>query len=138
MKKTTLYYLAFLWFSSIAYAQKVKTYTTKVINGPIAIDGDIDEAAWSEVDWAGRFVQTEPGNGAEPTFDTQFKLMYDHEHLYVAIMAFDDHPNRIVVSDEPRDFFAGDYVEINIDSDFDRKDAFSFTVTAGGIRGDEH
>lgn len=120
------------------FAQQEKIYTTKEIKSLIEIDGNLNEKSWNEVKWKGDFIQTEPENGTTPTFDTQFKILYDQSNLYVAIRAFDQQPDSIVVSNKPRDFFDGDYVEINIDSDFDKKDAFSFTVTAGGIRGDEH
>lgn len=138
MKTTGFLCLLSCLFLQSAYSQQAKTYQTKEINSTITIDGVINEKVWEEVSWAGDFIQTEPENGAQPTFNTQFKILYDQTNLYVAIRAFDKQADRIVVSHMPRDFFDGDYVEINIDSDFDRKDAFSFTVTAAGIRGDEH
>ncbi|MEM9933290.1 MAG: S41 family peptidase [Bacteroidota bacterium] len=138
MKTTGFLCLLSCLFLQSAYSQQAKTYQTKEINSTITIDGVINEKVWEEVSWAGDFIQTEPENGAQPTFNTQFKILYDQTNLYVAIKAFDKQADRIVVSHMPRDFFDGDYVEINIDSDFDRKDAFSFTVTAAGIRGDEH
>ncbi|MEL6190860.1 MAG: S41 family peptidase [Bacteroidota bacterium] len=138
MKTTGLLSLLFCFFLQSVYSQQVKTYHTKEINSPITIDGVIDEEVWGKVPWKGDFIQTEPENGAKPTFDTQFKILFDQRNLYVAIRAFDKQPDEIVISHKPRDFFDGDYVEINIDSDFDRKEAFSFTVTAAGIRGDEH
>lgn len=138
MKTTGLLSILLCLLLQSAYSQQAKTYQTREINSPITIDGVIDEEIWGEVPWKGNFIQTEPENGAKPTFDTQFKILYDQRNLYVAIRAFDKQPEEIVISHKPRDFFDGDYVEINIDSDFDRKDAFSFTVTAAGIRGDEH
>ncbi|MEM8899275.1 MAG: carbohydrate binding family 9 domain-containing protein, partial [Bacteroidota bacterium] len=138
MKTTGLYSILLCLLLQSAYSQQVKTYQTKQISSSITIDGVIDEEVWREVPWKGNFIQTEPENGAKPTFDTQFKILYNQTNLYVAIKAFDKQPEEIVISHKPRDFFDGDYVEINIDSDFDRKDAFSFTVTAAGIRGDEH
>ncbi|MEO0338717.1 MAG: S41 family peptidase [Bacteroidota bacterium] len=137
--QSILYTLSLLFLVHISMlAQSTKTYLGKMTQASIQIDGAIEEAAWAQVPWEGDFVQTEPENGAKPSFETQFKILFDQDHLYVAIKAFDASPSEIVVSDMPRDFFEGDYVEINIDSDFDKKDAFSFTVTAGGIRGDEH
>ena len=117
--------------------QEVKTYTTQSITSAIQIDGQLQEPIWRSVPWGTDFHQTEPHNGASPTFQTQFKILHDQHNLYVGIKAFDHVPDSIIVADSPRDFFVGDYVEINIDSDLDRQDAFSFTVTAGGIRGDE-
>jgi hypothetical protein len=36
-----------------------------------------------------------------------------------------------------RDGFPGEWVEINIDSYLDLRSAFSFTISASGVRGDE-
>ncbi len=138
MKKVGITTLLFCLFIQTIFAQKEKTYLTKEIFAQIKIDGNLDEKSWKEVEWEGNFIQTEPENGEKPTFETKFKILYDHNNLYVAIRAFDKQPDSIVVSATSRDFFDGDWVEINIDSDFDRKDAFSFTITAAGIRGDEH
>ncbi|WP_299521316.1 S41 family peptidase [Winogradskyella sp.] len=138
MKKLSLLSLLWCLMLQIALGQNQKVYSTKQVSETISIDAEIDEKSWGKVKWEGNFIQTEPENGSKPTFDTQFKILYDQKHLYVAIRAFDNHPDSIVVSNKPRDFFDGDYVEINIDSDYDKKDAFSFTITAGGIRGDEH
>jgi len=138
MKKIILASLVICLFLQTVSAQKDKKYQTKEISAEIKIDGIIDENSWNKVKWEGDFIQTEPENGEKPTFDTKFKILHDQNNLYVAIRAFDKQPDSIVLSDKPRDFFDGDYVEINIDSDFDKKDAFSFTITAGGIRGDEH
>lgn len=138
MKKIGIASLLICLFLQTVYTQNEKTYTTKEITSTIKIDGHLDEKSWNQVKWEGNFIQTEPENGEKPTFDTQFKILYNQTNLYIAIRAYDKQPDSIAISNKPRDFFDGDYVEINIDSDFDRKDAFSFTITAGGIRGDEH
>ncbi len=136
MKRLATTVLLFLLFIQTGLAQKEKAYRTKEISARIEIDGNLNEDVWNKVKWAGGFIQ--PESAKKPTFDTQFKILYDDANLYVAIRAFDKQPDSIVLSNKPRDFFDGDYVEINIDSDFDRIDAFSFTITAGGIRGDEY
>ena len=96
--------LIFLSFQT-TYVQKEKTYQTKEINSQITVDGKIEEIAWREVQWEGDFIQTEPENGEKPTFDTQFKILFDKDNLYVAIRAFDKQPDSIIISNKPRDFF---------------------------------
>ncbi|MEM9981418.1 MAG: S41 family peptidase [Bacteroidota bacterium] len=138
MKKISTISLLLSFLFHTLSAQDTKRYITKETTATIVIDGKLQEKSWEAVQWAGDFTQTEPNKGEKPTYATQFKILFDQHHLYVAIKAFDAQPDRIVVEEKPRDFFAGDYVEINIDSDFDKKDAFSFTVTAAGIRGDDY
>ncbi len=115
-----------------------RIYVTRQIN-PHApkIDGALDDPAWGRVEWGGDFTQREPNDGAEPSQETAFKVLFDESNLYVGIRAFDTEPNKIVRRVIRRDQFDGDLVEINIDSYFDHRTAFSFTINAAGVRGDE-
>jgi hypothetical protein len=109
--------------------------TARVVLSP-EIDGRLDDAAWQGVEWAGDFVQRQPVYGAEPSKETEFKVVYDDEALYFAFRAHDD-PEAISSILERRDRFPGDWIEVNIDSYLDRRTAFSFTFSVSGTRGDE-
>lgn len=115
-----------------------KVYITKRLEGtPPNLDGKFDEACWQTVNWGGDFIQREPKEGDAPTQATAFKILYDAKNLYVAFRCYDTDPDKIVRRLSRRDGFAGDWVEINIDSYHDLRTAFSFTVTAAGVKGDE-
>jgi Domain of unknown function (DUF5916)/Carbohydrate family 9 binding domain-like len=115
-----------------------RKYTTKRNTGnPIVIDGKIDDEAWQTVSWSGGFIQRSPYEGKPPSQDTQIKILYDDENIYVGIRAFDTEPDKIENRLARRDNFAGDWVEINIDSYFDHRTAFSFTLSVSGVKGDE-
>ena len=115
-----------------------RIYTTQKITGESPfINGYIDDEAWNLVDWSGQFIQREPDNGAQPAQQTAIKILYDDENLYVAIRAYDNEPSKIVKRMSRRDGFDGDWVEINIDSYFDKRTAFSFTASVSGVKGDE-
>ncbi|MBZ0114367.1 MAG: carbohydrate binding family 9 domain-containing protein, partial [Thermoanaerobaculia bacterium] len=109
--------------------------TTRVAVSP-EIDGRLDDAAWRGVSWTGDFVQRQPVDGAEPSAETEFKVVYDDEALYFAFRAHDD-PSVLSSILERRDRFPGDWIEVNIDSYLDRRTAFSFTFSLSGTRGDE-
>lgn len=64
-------------------------------------------------------------------------MLYDAKNLYVGFRCFDTEPDKIERRMSRRDGFAGDWVEVNIDSYHDLQTAFSFTVTAAGVKGDE-
>ncbi|MEL6637900.1 MAG: DUF5916 domain-containing protein [Bacteroidota bacterium] len=115
-----------------------KIYLTKRMESkPPTIDGLIDEAVWETVSWGGGFTQRQPNPGGAPTEETNFKILYDAKNLYVAFRCFDADPDGIERRLSRRDGFAGDWVEINIDSYHDLRTAFSFTISASGVKGDE-
>ncbi|QQS51719.1 MAG: carbohydrate binding family 9 domain-containing protein [Bacteroidota bacterium] len=126
-----------LFLPIIVYAQKRQYQTQKLSGNTLHIDGVIDEAAWELVEWSGEFTQTTPYEKQAPSQPTQFKMLYDDNNLYIAIKAFDSAPDSIVRRMSRRDGFEGDWVEVNIDSYHDLLTAFSFTVSAAGVKGDE-
>lgn len=116
-----------------------RVYTTQRIQGdPPDIDGHLDDPCWDAVEWTGDFTQRSPYEGEEPTQETQFKIVYDDEALYIAYRAWDTEPRLITRRLARRDWFPGDWVEINIDSRNDQRTAFSFTASVSGTRGDEY
>ena len=114
-----------------------RIYTTvKLVKTPV-IDGKITEDAWDVVDWSTDFVEKEPNEGVAPTFQTKFKVMYDAKYLYIALRALDDKPELIEQRLSRRDGFAGDRINVVIDSYHDKRTAFVFTTTAAGVKGEE-
>ncbi len=116
-----------------------RIYTTKPLNGAEVptIDGLIDESGWDLVEWTGDFTENEPDENTPPTFKTKFKILYDQKYLYVAYRCYDDEPSKIEKRLSRRDGFAGDWVEINLDTYHDKRTGFSFSITAAGVKGDE-
>lgn len=120
--------------------KEVKFYTTQRIEEePPKIDGKSDDKAWEQVPWGGGdFIQRIPNDGVAPTVQTQFKILYDAKNLYVLFKNLDPEPDKIVNRMSRRDGFEGDFVEINIDSYYDKRTAFSFTASVSGVKGDEY
>jgi len=139
---------AFFLFSSLLSAQEdekkqekvpKRIYTTKYLGDEVApvIDGMLDDSSWNIVEWTGDYIENRPDENTAPSEQTRFKIVYDKKNLYIGVRAFDAHPDSIVRRLSRRDGFAGDWVEFNIDSYHDLRTAFSFTVTAAGVKGDE-
>ncbi|MCK4662078.1 MAG: carbohydrate binding family 9 domain-containing protein [Bacteroidales bacterium] len=123
---------------TFAKNQEKKTYTTKKIEtNPPLIDGKIDDKCWENVDWGDDFIQREPYEGKAPSQETKFKILYDDKYMYIAFRCYDTEPDSIVRRISRRDGFEGDFVEVNIDSYNDKRTAFSFTLTAASVKGDE-
>jgi len=113
-----------------------KVYTATRTDNPPAINGNLDDDAWLQGDWAGDFRQYEPDEEAPVKQKTEFKILYDNSHIYVAIKAWDTAPDSIVSRMTRRDDTDGDQVVVAFDSYFDQRTAFGFGVSAAGVRGD--
>lgn len=87
--------------------------------------------------WSGGFTQRNPNDGDEPSQPTSCKILYDNNYIYIAIRVHDSEPENIVTRLSRRDGFEGEWVEVNIDSYFDKRTAYSFTASASGVKGDE-
>ncbi len=101
------------------------------------IDGVLDEKSWNRAEWTGDFIELRPDENTPPTYQSKFKILYDAKNLYVGVRCYDPDPSKIEKRLSRRDGFAGDYAEIHIDSYNDKRSAFSFTVTAAGVKADE-
>ncbi|MCX6270075.1 MAG: DUF5916 domain-containing protein [Bacteroidetes bacterium] len=134
-----LYYLLLfqliIFFQILPGFSQVKTYETKkIIDKPPVIDGIINEPCWDQVSWEGSFTQQEPNDGQNPTYPTDFKILYDNDNLYVAIRCYDPEPGTISRRLARRDVSDGDKAGIYIDSYFDHRTAFGFVVNAAGVK----
>lgn len=144
MKFALRYFLVLLFCSIVSFSQEGLTnkipkrvYTTKKLTKTPIIDGDITDEAWNVVEWSSDFTEREPDEGTPPTYQTLFKVMYDSKYLYIAINALDEQPDLIQRRLSRRDGFAGDRVNVIIDSYHDKRTAFVFTITAAGVKGEE-
>ena len=105
--------------------------------GDIAIDGHLDEPAWQTAKRETGFVQHMPKDGAKPSQDTSFAIIYDDEAIYVGVWCDDPHPELIRALLTRRDVDApADAVMVGIDSYHDRRTAYVFQLNAAGVQRD--
>ncbi|MDZ7781189.1 MAG: hypothetical protein U5R14_14835 [Gemmatimonadota bacterium] len=64
-------------------------------SGPITLDGRLDEADWEEAPIATGFVQEEPFDGRAAMEETEVRVLYDDEAVYVGALLRDSDPSRI-------------------------------------------
>src|SRR6476661_8803186 len=72
-------------------------------SGPITIDGNLDEAAWARAEPSGEMVQSYPKPGERAPDQTEIRVLYDDDALYVGIRMFDAHPDSIAAGLARRD-----------------------------------
>jgi len=118
------------------HAQNKIYQTHRLTHTPPVIDGKYSEAAWDAVDWSGDFIQRDPNDGAKPSQNTKFKILFDDNNLYILIRALDSVPGEIVSRLSRRDNYDGDWLAVSIDSYADKQTAFTFGVTTAGVQFD--
>src|SRR5262245_41167691 len=76
--------------------------------GPVVLDGDPADPAWTEALRVDTFYETAFGDNRKPVVQTTARLMYDDRYLYLAIECQDPDPGRIRAPYVDRDQVFGD------------------------------
>ena len=100
------------------------------------IDGKLTDACWEMGVWAGGFTQQVPAQGKKPSQETEVKILYDSNNLYVGFKCYDKGPGKIRPILSRRDNSIGDIVGIAFDSYHDKQTAYEFNVAASGQKVD--
>ncbi|MBC8346075.1 MAG: carbohydrate binding family 9 domain-containing protein [Candidatus Marinimicrobia bacterium] len=107
---------------------------------PPIIDGVINDDVWKNAELINDFIQFEPFNLAAPSTQTETRVLYDDDFLYVAFNNFDPDPETIMARVARRDDwqsgfgFNSDWVGIGIDSRNDDKNGYWFAVNAAEVQ----
>ncbi len=112
-----------------------RSITVKYIDGAIHLDGKLDEPEWQTAEAGGNFWQFFPSDADRAINNTEFKLMYDDQMLYIGVRA-DAQTNNYVVSSLRRDFggTSNDNVTLMFDTFKDGSTAFLFGMTPYGVQ----
>ena len=106
------------------------------VSEAITIDGRLNEPVWSTAGPAAGFVQADPREGEPATEDTEVRVVFDDDSLYVGVRCRDSEPDGIVINDIRKDF-AGreqDTFEVLLDTFADRRNGFVFATNAAAPR----
>src|SRR5262249_14508550 len=100
----------------------------------ITLDGRLDEPAWQRAEPASHFIQVLPETGQGASENTEVRVLYDDENLYVGAMCFDSQAKRLIVQDLKRDFTIGnsDLFTIFLDTLNDKQSGFLFATNPAG------
>jgi hypothetical protein len=105
--------------------------------GALAIDGRLDEPAWTSAPRQRGFSQRFPKEGGKAELETSFAILYDDAAVYVGVWADDPEPHNIRRLLTRRDVDSpGDAVTVAIDSYHDRRTAYVFQLNAAGVQRD--
>ena len=103
---------------------------------PIHIDGDLTESAWIKAVPASNFVMYNPFNGIPSAYNTEVRLLFDDDALYIGAFMHDDHPDSIFTELGPRDAdnINADKFYVEISPFNDGLNGEVFKVTASNVQ----
>lgn len=136
MKKWLILVFIGLW-PLMLIAKESKPQEQKVVqavrsNGPITVDGMLEEKVWQEEGYSD-FTQSDPHDGESPTEKTTIWIAYDNEALYVAARLYDSEPSSIKSRLGRRDdFLDSDWFIFAVDPYYDRRSGYQFAVNPAG------
>ena len=110
---------------------------TRVDVGPI-IDGRLDEAVWASAQAMTGFVQYEPVEGTAASEETEVRILFDADAIYIGAWLYDREPDRIIVGERRRDanLSDSDAFLVVLDTYHDQQTGFVFGTTPGSIEYD--
>lgn len=105
----------------------------------IAIDGRLTDGEWSTAPVATGFLQRQPDEGQPAVHQTDVRVLFDEEAMYVGARMHDPAPATIARQmtrrDEEGQF---DYFAIEVDPVLDKRTGYRFRVSASNVQRDEY
>ena len=105
----------------------------------ITLDGSLDEAVWRRAQVATDFVQIDPDNGTPATEQTEFRIAFDRNTLYLGVICHDSEAGEHLTRyQKRRDEFLqqDDKVQWTIDTFLDGRTGYFFETNPSGAMAD--
>jgi hypothetical protein len=130
-----LIFLFFLVFINFSFSQNNKTVYVNFIDETIIADGILNESAWDRSKPATDFWEYFPTDSLQAKRQTEIKMMFDNENLYVGIKV-NAAGNEYIVPSLRRDFRASgnDNISLLFDTFNDGTSAFFFGSNPYGVK----
>ena len=105
---------------------------------PLVVDGSLDEPAWQEAEVTLGFIQRDPREGEPSTEQTEFRILYTPDTLYIGVICYDSNAGGILATERRRDdsFENDDTIAIVLDTFHDHRNAFLFRTNPLGAQYD--
>lgn len=128
-------FVSFLSQAVVAQQQGLSIFKT---DDKITIDGNLDECVWESAQKADRFMQFFPSDTIQSIIDTEVRMTYDDNYIYIAAKMYNLTPGKgnYVTPSLRRDFRgdANDGISVVFDTFKDRTNAFIFGVNPFGVQ----
>ncbi|QHV98637.1 carbohydrate binding family 9 domain-containing protein [Spirosoma endbachense] len=120
-------------------AKKRRVIQATEISERLKIDGHLEEAAWKQAKSVRRFIQVDPKQGKAASFDTDVRVLFNRNFLYIAAINQDSSGRKALrVPNFKRDFSAQshDLFGVSIDGFNDQRNAMAFSTNPYGTQRD--
>jgi hypothetical protein len=121
--------------SSTSAPVRQQIQAVRLAGPPPVMDGRLDDEAWQQAPTLTGFAQRQPDEGAAATERTEVRFLYDETTLYIGARMYSHDPAAIQAPISRRD--QGTQAErllVSLDTYLDRRTAYTFGVTASGVR----
>ena len=134
MRKIHFILVAALVISLSANAQK-RSVTARLVSTDLVIDGKLDEAVWQRQEPSGGFTQYFPTDTLPATNDSNIRILYDKDAVYIGL-TMQTSSDQFVVNSLRRDYRGSgiDNIAIMFDTFNDGNNAFIFGMTPLGVQ----
>ncbi len=131
------WHIAALVFIALPAGSLAQVTATRVSQSAVQVDGKLTDAAWQTVSWTKSFTQREPVEGVAPAAATEIAFLFDDDALYIGarMHSAPGTPVRALVTRRDRES-SSEQLIVSLDTYRDRRTAYSFGVTAAGVRMD--
>jgi len=103
--------------------------------GPIVLDGVLDEPSWSAASVAGDFFMNYPVDTLRARYQTEARLVYDDNSLFISLVCHDnEEPNIVQSLRRDFDYTSNDNASIMIGPYNDGLNGFYFALTPEGVQ----
>ncbi|HEX2395703.1 MAG TPA: DUF5916 domain-containing protein [Bacteroidales bacterium] len=100
----------------------------------IVVDGQLDEKVWQQAETVTNFIQLEPSEGTPSSRNTEIRVIFGENGLYIGAHMFDE-PESVESALGRRDEYnRADWLLISIDSYLNRRNAYTFGISAAGVQ----
>lgn len=115
------------------------TITAERTTGEIKLDGVLDEPVWRSAAPASGFLQSEPKENNPASEDTEVRVAFDADSLFIAAYCHDREAGKLVVAALRKDFKEDeqDSFGVALDTFRDRRNGYIFYTNPEGAKADQ-
>ncbi len=116
----------------------IRAHRVERADGPLRIDGHLNEPAWERATPITDFRQQDPVEGGDPSEPTEVYVLYDDDNLYIGAILYDSEPRGILAHQRQRNAGLGtdDRFMWILDTFREGRSGYFFEINPAGLMGD--